>query len=992
MIYTYVIHLLLLFALGKYSYAIDNVQVETPIKYSIHLDRAYVHKDELTDLPVKPLWGKEEAGINSYKFLNVSFKECLYAFQSANVSESDSSICIWSSSNNGVGWLKKTQIPCKFASNGGSCDVMSTMVSNDELVVIYGNNTEYAIAKSKDGLKWNTSSSMNRESMNGKKKIYYSGLPFDPSDSDNKKKKYIMCYSSTEIPDEDKDSFHAPLGTCFTSDDEGASWKVSFYVRVKKTEGNVNPPDQIFYFRNKIHFVTTVDGEKNVFFTCELFKENGKGFHCENVNDIRKGSNPIMNMNTTENDMIYIARDHNEYTIFLSGVNSGVYGKLLKFKNTGKKNNREGIATDLVNEDNNSEEVEQYLSSVGEVDRLNSYISFHIIIVNESVFSIIYEYKNQIHHIHVEIKKKKQGCQFISCNENNKDWCREHAREYDQAFFYTQIDSQMEKICFVREGELANDKEYVRFFVKVPADIDFETSDKCFNHSYITVENNTPVHENAVIKIKNVVVFDDGSGNQMKEIEFFYPARFYKMVKYTVPLMCDSTNSSFKIKYIFPNDLRSSQTIKFPIFVRDFSVATNRLSLNKYDWNNPETKIPKGSYIFRPIDYITRFQLYTDIMNNVPNAQHLFEEFHKEYGNNIIKHISMPTYKDINYYEGIDLTDSSTQYTLIQADIQEDKTFTIDVVVPKGGITVGLVCPFENAKSVTDDLHCFDDVIDLNSNMVRLDLVFGDVPFFIAPKTVMYNKKLLAAESLLYLNKDSYNELDKIITAIHFRCACKVNNHTVHINFAIGTSSSSFSLDTKNLLYMQIREKLRTLAVARGKKEAEVKRLKRLLEQKEKEVKELTEAKTKAKTETKDVTEVKRIGDILEQTQAEADTIRLTHTNAITDVNKIEMELSREEVGLEKAKAEAILAEQERRKKKEAMSKTKENFRGEPQTEANRQGERQTDEKRHGEPQTQTQAQAYTGSILSTQTGTSIHNIFSSFVGFLILFNVFFLH
>lgn len=688
-------------------------------------------------------------GINSYRFFFSNFGEKLYAFQRDNLLDNSVNINIWESSDAGINWSKKKSIPCSLNTDNASCDIVSSIIVDNELTLIYGNNSQQAIAKSVDGSKWDTVSSGNSGPKNVKKIIYYSGHPFDFSNTDNDKQKYIMCYNTTEGPDknDDDDVNNITVAACSVSYDQGKSWKVSSYLRVKKSIGNISPLDQLFYSKKNVYFVATIDSQRHNLFACAVVKENEQVFHCEIMKDsITDEATLLINMNTIKNSLVYISIFSDRYTLNL-------------------------IKEDFLIEDAWLDEENDEESDVDISDRI-----FHIIFVNESLLSILYEENAHIYVIHAEIRKRKAGCQYNPYSQSDTKW-HQISDEYTDAFSTPFVSGPSS--CYLRSFELAEDEDYVRFFVKVPVFIDFENNQNCFRHTPFTSYHES--YGSVSIKIKNIKLLHQENEYEMKEIEFYYPVSIHKIIAPMNIFFCYSVDGKYDIMYAVPHGLQRINFFNFHKVGPYFSTDENRLALNNYVWNSADVEIPRGSYILNPTYYISRFELYKNIMDGQIYALNMFPKFNHEFNIRILFPEEQVTYN----YAGIDLTDSSPYYDINRSHIiEEDEIITINVKIPEKGKFIGLVCPLENEDAL-GDLICFDDVIDLHNNIVPFELVFPKFSFFVAPKRVLYNKKLIAVESLLHLGKESYDDLAKMDTPITFGCICRVNNHTVTITFVV---------------------------------------------------------------------------------------------------------------------------------------------------------------------------------------------------------------
>lgn len=786
------------FVLGKNIYALDIKTVNASIK-KIENGHLSISESKPSTLPREASGGSGN-GINAYRFLSAGFKEKLYAFERKNLVEGkDINMSIWTTTDSGITWSQESKATCPLDNSNGPCDIVSSMIFDDELVVIYANKTKYAISKSADGITWATGEELELDSsMANKKLLYYSGKPADLSDSKDGKKKYLICYETDEAPAKDGDKEHLSVAACSESDDDGASWTIRSYLRVEKEVTNLSDLDQIYFLKENAYFIVSVGSKKNVIFGCKPWEsptKSGQEMHCEEAKDDSQPETfPMLAVNSDNDSALLIMKTPEAYIMAHLTDDHAFAETLLEIKGAKAKRPKRDLRSAVAAQADKGEA----LKKATEVDGSKPII-FHVMFVDISRFSVMYEYEEKIYNIIAEIKEKKRGCLFIKEAEKKKAK-DESTDAYTKTISYKDLESETEKECPLDNFEPEGEEEYVNFFVKVPEQVDFENSENCFQHTLIEEDKaEFSKHKRPIIHIKNVVSFDGESDNKMKEIEFVYLASLHKLMKYEQTVSCTSKSFNFKISYTFSNDTNMVKTVAFKTLVKDFTVEENRLSLADYSWNisDPETAI--GSYVIESKDYIKRFQVYVDLLNNTPNAATDYNNFKTSFPTEMNQMISVAADETTKDYAGVDLTNSSKHYEEAESDIKEDKTIPVKVVVPKEGKIVGLICPLENSKSL-DELHCFDVVKDLKDNTVKLEELFTTVPFVMLPKIMVYNQKVMAVESLLHLNEDSYNELEKLPDAINFHCVCKMNTHTVTLSFAIGTESSKFEDDDNPII------------------------------------------------------------------------------------------------------------------------------------------------------------------------------------------------
>lgn len=787
--------------LGKNTYA-TNIRTAINNNYGKSGDSLTVSESSPSDLPIDPTGTSTVKGINSYRFFKGAFKNKLYAFQRTVDDAAPTDMTVWTSSNNGISWKKDATIKCDLDNaTNENCVVMSTLIVDGKMVVIYGNKKHYITATSADGEKWDLGEKGDVSEWDEKRIIYYSGIPSDLSEDLAYKERHIICFESDKEPDQLKRENEKTIAACAVSDDV-RTWKVEFYLRVKENVTGLSEIDQIYFFQTDIYFIANTTERSDMLFVCKSVSSKTKAGEtvmlCEDSEEQDPEGNfvTVLNINFDKDSSTLVIKAPDAYVLgFLSKEHSAAEN-LLNIKSnrgTGKRD-----LTSVVTGPNVRGTKINPLTTDVDGDKP---ITFNVLYISQFVLSVMYEYEEAIFNISAELKQKqtteKQGCEFVQQNKKGKEAGKSSDVTYTQTITYDDINSSSEKICPLNNFEPANNETDVIFFVKVPESVDFENSVKCFQHSYIEeTADESSKHKRAVIKIKNVVKINDDPANPMKEIEFVYPDSLHNLMKYGSTISCISNNYNFRIDYTFPMDAEVIKTVRFETVVKDFTSEENRLSLKDYKWNDSVPSTIQGSYVVDSRNYMNRFQVYVDLLNNTPDAIKNYESFKETYPTEMNEYMRMPVAGEaMEQYAGIDFTNTSKHYELFDIDITADFTFIMHLIIPEQGKIVGLVCPVENSESL-NTLHCFDEVADETNTRVSFEDFAKSFPFSISPKITLYNQKALGVESLLHLNSESYKALDKLTNAIQFQCYCNIKKHTVTVKFAIGTKNSIFPDET----------------------------------------------------------------------------------------------------------------------------------------------------------------------------------------------------
>ncbi|CRH00717.1 6-cysteine protein, putative [Plasmodium relictum] len=377
--------------------------------------------------------------------------------------------------------------------------------------------------------------------------------------------------------------------------------------------------------------------------------------------------------------------------------------------------------------------------------------NYEFIFANKSnVFLFYGKSDNKVHVIKITAPTRKMGCELTENNQSNK--------KYTYAF--TGISNK--KVCEVPSSEIGTteDGSYKIFYVKLPHNIEL-TSD-CFSFP----ENG--VNETKTILVKKNI---NDSKTSEKEIEFFYPVNHIKFLFAGYVYCILSNNYEISLKF---DDMRNFTDISYIEDDSPFSVYSNDILVFPSSKNYPTNtyNLPKGSYSFSLDNYINYYVISNLISSesttNLPS------------GGNETKSVRFIKGGKSYSYEGIDLTDSSPNYKLVNTNITEDKTIDVIIAEFNDEKTVGLVCPLSQ-----ENFECFHKVYNNSEELVRIEEVFDSEDIFVFPTKLLYKGDETALETILHLNKRNVDKLNHDKNIVHFHCRCQVNNHSVKVYYHI---------------------------------------------------------------------------------------------------------------------------------------------------------------------------------------------------------------
>lgn len=205
------------------------------------------------------------------RFLNVTFKDAIFAFLVSKDIEEAKDILVFQSMNGGKSWKKNDEVirsPC-----GEMSVVHYIFVEENEIVLIFVSNEQTFITKSENGSKWEIPQKIN-ENFFDNKMGYYSGKAVEIAK--NKKPVIFMCIDNNTYVKDDIVSD----GECAFSYDKGNTWIRNSYFFVKNNIGKINYENPFVYngfFFFSIHLFSK---DRYSYVMCNKYEEE-QNFYCD---------------------------------------------------------------------------------------------------------------------------------------------------------------------------------------------------------------------------------------------------------------------------------------------------------------------------------------------------------------------------------------------------------------------------------------------------------------------------------------------------------------------------------------------------------------------------------------------------------------------------------------------------------------------------------------------------------------------------------------
>lgn len=673
-------------------------------------------------------------------FTSKPYNSKIYGFQTNLVNKAQK-IDIFTFSSNEQKWSKSNNsISCP--DSNIPCIVHNVFITVEKLYVIFKSDKKiYITSTDKDGLKW-TDVIDTKIIDNENKALYYSGQAFEfPGSLATNESSLFICIEKKFETNTQK--ITQGIAECLISHDKGNTWTENTRISVNEKFSDYTIKS-IFYFSGAMH-LRLLDPKTNI----------SEVFICDKKDWTQDIICSIQEFNGTSDYKL-------EEINMINGYLVSIWEK----------------------------EKEQYFSvsydgvSFSNFTKIPKGESYSFAFLNNNLGGLFIHKSNSISMYMLEnVNNRKVGCEDIT-GDNKENLKLTHK-------FIKNDKGEFE--CYLNAMESSLDEKEINKYFYVITDTSITFPETCFVNLYVTAFEDQlikPITKKSLSKLQ-------GSTNQ-QQYEFFYPQKYENFFYNGSMISCDSSQKNYKIHFTFNTlvngHIFSEVTVKnneqVSIDANDILIFDK--CLDKED--NTNFKLPSGSIVLADTTDVQTFQ----ISNKIKDKEII--EINTHCRDNPKRKINITFNKGmissrLPMYQGVDLTNSSTNYTLVKEKVDADEIINIYVSDFTDDKILGLACPYSKDS---DNMFCFENIYDENYVSQKISVLFPNSPYFIFPKRKLYNPKEAVAESLFYLNTDMVSELKNSGKIVTMRCFCFVNAHEIQVKFLIAPNMKEEALKDLN--------------------------------------------------------------------------------------------------------------------------------------------------------------------------------------------------
>lgn len=386
-------------------------------------------------------------------------------------------------------------------------------------------------------------------------------------------------------------------------------------------------------------------------------------------------------------------------------------------------------------------------------------INHEVISVDEDTAALLYTSKDKkIYSIKISgIRKRKSGCEFVPSGKMNEKYLHVFKKDINGVYSC--------KLNFL-EVDNSEDQLYKVFYINVKRHIKFAPN--CFHHSFIDADMQNDY--TIIIKMSNKI-----NPNELHEVTFFLPRRTSEYMFNGMSIMCYSLDKKYKITFVF-NNIKNIVVPNMNISNVDLSVRAGEVLqlISCENERQGNLNLPVGSYILNSTMKESQY-LISVVIDKSYNVSLTCSQ----------QNINFSFIKggEGDIFEGIDFTNVSPNYRHIDVDTNQIRIIEIIVTDFSTEQTLGLICPYESVES----FKCFDEVYNMNDNLMSIENLFGDEAIFASPKRILFHSGRDSVESTLHLDSAAISVLSKS-DVLFFKCKCKINKKSVFIRFILSAT------------------------------------------------------------------------------------------------------------------------------------------------------------------------------------------------------------